>query len=81
MKLPIKSSELGFSALTSAMFVIMYVPLSRLSGASFVPTSILDLLELYILHFCFSVTLFCCINLWKKSVAPPGDDSENGNVT
>ena len=81
MKLPIESSELGFSVLTSALFVIMYPPVARLTGASFVPTAIEHLLMLYILHFCISVTFYCLKNVWKKPTAPPGDDSENGNVT
>ena len=81
MKLPIESSELGLSALVSALFVFMYAPLARLTGASFVPTAIEDFLLLYIVHFCLSVTLYCLKNIWRKSIASPGDDSENGNAT
>ena len=80
MKLPIESSELGLSALSSALFVLMYVPLARLTGASFVPTAVGDFLLLYILNFGLSVTFFCLRNLWRKSPAPPGDGSENGDV-
>lgn len=81
MKLPIARSELGLSAIVSALFVVTYAPLARLTGASFVPTDIDHFLELYIMNFGFIVTFFCLKNLMKKSTAPPGDDSENGNVT
>ena len=81
MKLPIARSELALSAIASALFVIMYAPLARLTGASFVPTDIDHFLELYIMHFAFIVTFFCLKNLMKKSIASPGDDSENGDVT
>lgn len=81
MKLPIKSSELGISALTSALFVIMCVTLGRLIGSSFVPTSITDFVQLYLMHFGFSVTFYCLKNFRKDSTAPPNDNSENGNVT
>ena len=80
MKLPIELSELGLSALVSALFIFMYAPLARLTGASFVPTAIEDFLLLYIVHFCLSVTLYCLKNLRRKSTASPGDDSENGSV-
>lgn len=81
MKLPIKFSELSISAIMAALFVVMYVPLKRLTGGSSVPTTIMDFLWLYIMYFCISVTLYCLNNLRKKRIAPPEDDSENGNVT
>ena len=81
MKAPITWSELRSSALTSVLFVIMYAPLARLTGASFVPNAIKHFILLYILHFCFSVTFYCWKNHRRKSTAPPGDNPENGNVT
>ena len=59
MKFPIESSELGISALTSGLFVIMCVTLGRLIGSSFVPTTIEDFIQLYLMHFGFSVTFYC----------------------
>ena len=81
MKLPIESSELEISALTSVLFVIMCATLGRLIGSSFVPTTIEDFMQLYLMHFGFSVTFYCSKNLRRKSTAPPDDNSENGNVT
>ena len=81
MKLPIEWSELGLCALVSALFVFMYAPLARLTGASFVPTVIADFLLLYIVHFFLSITLYCLKNLRRKSTVSSGDDSESGNVT
>ena len=81
MKLPIEWSELRSSALTSALFVIMYAPLALLTGASFVPTTIKHFILLYIVHFCFSVTFYCWKNYRRKSTAPLRDGSENGNIT
>ena len=81
MKLPIESSELRFSAIMAVLFVCMYVPLGRLTGASSEPVNLMDFLQLYIMYFGFSVTFYCLKNLWKKANAPPDDDSENGNVT
>ena len=81
MNFPIKSSELGISALTSVLFVILCVTLGRLTGSSFVPTAIEDFVQLYMMHFGFSVTLYCLKNIRRKSTVPPDDNSENGNVT
>ena len=81
MKLPIESSELRFCAIAAALFVLMYVPLKQLTGGSYVPTTLMDFLRLYIMYFCISVALYCLKNLWKKRTTPPEDDSENGNAT
>ena len=80
MKAPIKSSELGISALTSLLFIILCVTLGRLIGSSFVPTTIEDFIVLYLIHFVFSITFFCLKNLRRKSTAPLDDNSENGNI-
>lgn len=72
MKLPIQWSELALLAIAGAVFVITYVPLGRLTGASSVPTTIKDLLLLYVLYLCISITFCCLKNLWrKKSSAQP----------
>ena len=81
MKALIKPSELGISALTSLLFIILCVTLGRLIGSSFVPTTIEDSIVLYLIHFAFIITFYCLKNLRRKSTAPLDDNSENGNIT
>ena len=82
MKVSITLSQCGAYAFSSALFVLIYAMLTHLIGMSRSPTTIEQLLVLFVLQLGTNIAIDFYRSRRKKSPAPPsdGDDSDNGNV-